>query len=230
MIGILRFPRLAWGLALACFGLFVSQATGAAAMSFELVQLGQSNFCGRGCVEIIVAEGEITETTPDEFLAFAKANAAAGQARNVLFLDSPGGNVVGSLKLGKMLRSLGTAVVVARVLRGPDERATAIAAGRCMSACVYTLMGGRKRVVPPESEVGIHRMFRRETEHDAVSRLSQTHTFYAPEEMVDALSRYSGSMGISRQLVAMAEQIPPNTVHIVTPGEMLRWRLGTPKF
>jgi hypothetical protein len=230
MVGFFRFSRLAAGLAWACFGLFVSQASSAAAMSFDLVQLGQSNFCGRGCAQIIAAEGEITESTPDEFLAFAKANAKAGQTRNVLFLDSPGGNVVGSLKLGKMLRRLGTAVVVARVLHGPDDRATAIAAGRCMSACVYALMGGRKRVVPPESEVGIHRMFRREVEHDAVSRLSETRTFFAPEEMVDALSRYSGAMGISPKLVAMAEQIPPETVHIVTPSEMIRWRLGTPRF
>jgi hypothetical protein len=37
-------------------------------------------------------------------------------------------------------------------------------------------------------------------------------------------------MGISRQLVATAEQIPPNTVHIVTPGELVRWHLGTPRF
>ncbi|MBV9221353.1 MAG: hypothetical protein JOY94_18185, partial [Methylobacteriaceae bacterium] len=135
-----------------CLG--TPQAAAAAEMAFRLVPLGTTNFCGRSCVEIIAAEGEITDQTPEQFLAFASSNVGASQARNVLFLDSPGGNVVGALRFGRMLRKLGTAVVVARVIPGDGVQAGGIAAARCMSACVYALMGGKKRVVPPESQVG----------------------------------------------------------------------------
>jgi len=217
-------------LLLIALGLGTPQAASAAEMAFRLVPLGTTNFCGRSCVEIIAAEGEITDQTPEQFLAFASANVGAAQARNVLFLDSPGGNVVGALRLGRLLRKLGTAVVIARVIPGDGGQPGGIAAARCMSACVYALMGGKKRVVPPESQVGIHRMFRNELERDPAARVSSMRTIFAPDSMVDALSRYSGSMGISPQLVAAAEQISPTTVHIVTPSEMIRWRLGTPRF
>ncbi|MFM9152903.1 MAG: hypothetical protein ACKOPC_04745, partial [Methylocystis sp.] len=38
--------------------------------------------------------------------------------------------------------------------------------GRCYSACVYALMGGSRRVIPPESRVGVHRMFNYSTNFD----------------------------------------------------------------
>jgi hypothetical protein len=215
-------------LAALCLVFLVPEQASANEMAFRVVALGQGSFCGRSCVQVITGEGEITEETPQQFLSFVSENPEAAQARNVLFLDSPGGNVVGSLKLGKVLRRLGTAVVVARAM--PTAGGTGIMAGRCMSACVYAFMGGRKRVVPPESELGIHRMFRRETQRDVVTRTSETTTFYAPDEMVGALAAYSSSMGISPQLVAMAERIAPESLHIVTRAEMLRWRLGTPRF
>jgi hypothetical protein len=196
-------------------------------MEFRLASLGGASFC-RGCVKVIVAEGEITGDTPDQFFAFANQSVGSGAARNVVFLDSPGGNVVGAMRLGKLLRQLGTVTVVGRVVDGDGQLPGGVAAARCMSACVYAFMGGRRRIVPPESVVGIHRMFREETQYEG--RLTETRTVFASRDMVAALAQYSDSMGISPQLVQMAERISPQTVHVVTPSEMRRWRLGVPRF
>lgn len=202
----------------------------AAEMNFQIVQMSPNAFCGRDCVQIISGQGEITEETPDRFLQFAAANVQSAHTRNVLFLDSPGGNVVGSLQLGKVLRRLGTAVVIARVLTGPYGGEGVLAGGRCMSACVYAMMGGAKRVVPPSSIVGIHRMFRKEQEYDFIGRNTGTKLIYAPGAMVAALTHYTDSMGISRGLVARAETISPQMVHIVTRKELRRWHLGSSRF
>ena len=202
--------------------------TQAAEMTFQTVQMSPNSVCGNRCVQIIVAEGEITGDTAERFLSFASAG--TNQLRNVVFLDSPGGNVVGSLRFGKVLRSLGTTVVVARVLPAPYGAPTAMVAARCMSACVYAFMGGSKRVVPPQSKLGIHRMFRKEENYDYDAQAASVRYVYAPDEMVAALSQYSGSMGISPALVARAETISPQSVHIVTRGELHRWHLGSSKF
>ncbi|WP_424361256.1 hypothetical protein [Methylocystis parvus] len=63
------------------------------------------------------------------------------------------------MELGQAMRRLGMAVVVARPAAEQGSQNMALVSGRCYSACVYALMGGKKRVIPPQSRVGIHRMF-----------------------------------------------------------------------
>ena len=129
------------------------------------------------------------------------------------------------------MRQFGTAVVVARVVEGSsDDPNGQFVSARCMSACVFVLMGGKKRVVPSHSQVGIHRMFRDEFGPDpAGDRNRKFERMFASGSMVDIVSRYTGAMGISRDLIATAERVSPDDIHIVTPLELTRWRLGSPK-
>src|SRR5262249_30229602 len=127
----LRFTGLIAVALLAGLAAAVSGAP-ASAMTFRIVPLAPGEFCGHGLVQVIAAEGEITEQTAQDFVAFANENMGT-QPRNVLFLDSPGGNVVGALEFGKILRRLRTAVVIAKVIPLDDRGAVGIAAGRCMS-------------------------------------------------------------------------------------------------
>ena len=202
----------------------------AEAMKFRLVVLGSAS-CGSNCPRVISAEGEIDDKTPDTFSAFVKANIKDRRVKNVMFINSGGGRVVSALKLGLALRQFGTAVVVARVREGlSDDPNGQFGTGRCMSACVYVLVGGKKRVIPPQSQVGIHRMFREEYGKDPANETSGYRQSFASGNMVDVLSRYTGSMGVSRDMITAAEKVSPDSIHIVTRQEMVRWRLGTPKF
>ena len=211
-------------------GLAMMGPASAASIEFRIVTL-QSSRCGASCPQVIAAEGDIDETAPDRFLAFVRANVRDKRVKNVVFINSPGGQVVSALKLGLTMRQFGTAVVVARVIEGSsDDPNGQFVSARCMSACVFVLMGGKKRVVPSHSFVGIHRMFRDEFGPDPAGDRNRKHErMFASGNMVDVVSRYTGAMGISRDLISAAEKVSPDDIHIVTPQEMARWRLGSPK-
>ena len=205
----------------------------AGSIEFRVVTLHGSK-CGQACPQVIAAEGDIDETASDRFKAFVREKVYSPQnlrdkrLRPLVFIHSPGGQVVSALKLGLDMRLFGTAVVVARVLEGAsDYPAGQFVPARCMSACVFVLMGGKKRVVPEQSLVGIHRMFREEFGPDpSGERNRKRDRLFASGSMVDVVSRYTSAMGISRQLITEAEKVSPENIHIVTGDELARWHLG----
>lgn len=202
---------------------------GAAQMVFELVPLGDPAKCRNNCPEVISAVGEITTSTPREFYDFVAAHIRDPRMRSIVFLHSPGGSVAASMRLGQMFRKTGVAAVVARVQRREDGGA-ALPGGRCFSACVYALVGAKKRIVPPASLVGIHRMFFDETERDVTTLGDRVKRNFGTPDFVAQLANYASSMGVSRDMIYTAERISPENIHIVTPAELARWRLATPKF
>jgi hypothetical protein len=204
-------------------------AARAQAMTFRLVSVGDRARCGNSCPVVISAEGEITNETPGAFLSFVEGNVGSGNLHAVVFLDSPGGKVVASMQLGKILRQIGAAAIVARA-DPAASRFNAFIAARCLSACVYTLMGGKKRVVPPQSLVGIHRMFTYVDAADPESSTVVRYRRYDNGEMAAVLERYTWSMGVSPQLIAMAEHISSDRIHIMTRAEIARFHLASAKF
>ena len=205
----------------ALLGHGVSEQARAADMSFTLVTVGDAARCGDRCPLAIAAEGEITNATPDEFVSFVRSNARSDM-RSVVFLDSPGGKVVSSMELGQAFRRLGIAAIVARPTDGSGSR---IAAGRCFSACVYAFMGARKRVIPPQSRIGIHRMFSYDASADPAGGTLRSMR-HDDGGMREILARYSTMMGVSRGLIDAAEQTSSETIHVLSPSEIARWHLG----
>jgi hypothetical protein len=194
----------------------------AAPMTFRTMPVGDR--CGARCPQVIIADGEITNRTPDDFVAFVRRQAQKPNARGVILLNSQGGRVAASMQLGKLFRTAGAAVIVARA--GPRG----MAPGRCYSACVYALMGASKRVIPNASKVGIHRMFAYGLGGASPEDTSRYERVYATPDLVQRLSDYAGLMGVSREIVHTAERVTPDQLRIVTPQEIRRWRLGSEKF
>lgn len=194
-------------------------------MSFRVV--GVSGNCGANCPQMIAAEGEIGEATPDAFVSFVAQNVGGGNLHGVVLLDSPGGKVVASMELGQAIRKLGMAVIVARPAAQSGD-ATALVSGRCYSACVYALMGGKKRVIPAQSRVGIHRMFNYSTSFDFSEGLVRERN-YDDGGMRQMLARYASGMGVSADLVNLAERTSPDQLYMLTGADIARWRLGTRK-
>lgn len=190
---------------------FLSGACRAEPMRFRLLP----GAAGAGTA--IAAEGEIADSTPAEFQNFLRAHAAERRGRVAVFLDSPGGKIVAGIELGRMLRAIGATAYVARAAAG-EGGAARPSAGDCFSACVYALMGGRTRIAPRASRIGIHRMF---AYHGGVRRLDNG-------EMAAMLRRYSSSMGVSPDIIAATEQGTPDGIRILTPAEIARWRLASP--
>ncbi|MGA2045069.1 MAG: hypothetical protein ABSG83_17065 [Roseiarcus sp.] len=227
-----RWPRAAIGILALVMVLTWSVAPDfafaqASAMSFRLAQL-DARACGARCPRVIVAEGVIEEDTPENFIAFLQSMSGAANVRDVVVIDSPGGRVVASMRLGAALRKLRAAVIVARFSGGDDLALPT--AGQCMSACVYAMMGGVRRIVPPQSRLGIHRMSSQEGGGIPGRLSSAPATSYASADMVSALATYAAQMGVSPTVIRLAERIPPQEIHIVSPGELRRWRLASPRF
>ena len=198
----------------------------AADMSFALVDYGQR--CGTKCPQVIAADGEITAKTPQAFLDFVAAHVPSGQLHAIVLINSPGGRVVAAMEWGRTLRKLGMAGIVARVVPGKKQKDLWVIPGRCYSACVYALMGAKKRVALPQSRVGIHRMFMYEASMTPDARDPRERVF-AAEPLVARLNEYAQMMGISTDLVRKAETVNPDQIHILSAAELRRWKLAGPK-
>ena len=214
----------------------VAAARAAEPMAFELLTIAGPAPCHkRRCADaevradVISAQGEITNDTAEAFKAFVQQHASDPDFRPLVLLNSPGGTVVGAMKLGLMLRQFGSSVLVARA-RGTDgSEDLHVVSGYCMSACVYAFFGGKRRIIPPGSHLGIHRMAIYSHNFDFFGGGESTTRSYGTGELVEALSAYTKMMGVSPAVIAEAEQIEPEAIHIVTPREIARWRLGTPR-
>jgi hypothetical protein len=198
-------------------------AAQASPMTFRLQALG-GGACRGGCPLAIVAEGQITNSTPGEFVEFLRENAANRDVRTVVFLHSEGGYVVASTELGQIFRRIGAATVVARPGGGRFLSAN------CLSACVYAFMGGRKRVAPQGSRLGIHRMFANQVLSEGIFGDGPVVRRHDDGAMASFLMAYSARMGVSRDLIRAAEHIPSSTLYFVTGSDMARWNLASRVF
>lgn len=198
-------------------------------MTFSVVALHDETACLQSCPKVIAATGEITDTTPEEFLNFLRQILPSGRVRPIVFLNSLGGKVIASMELGRSFRRLGMAAIVARIVPGERENLSHFTGGECFSACVYALMGGKKRVIPPQSVVGLHRMFMVGPSNDIFGLGGTPQRQFDDGEIARLLRRYSKSMGVNPAVIDRAERTPPDYVHILSQPEIARWGLGGPR-
>jgi hypothetical protein len=195
-------------------------------MSFHVASL-DSRDCGRSCPEVIVADGVIEAETPEAFVDFLKSGSSDSKLRRIVFFNSRGGNVVASMVFGHILRQLRIAGIVGRFEAGRDPGPYV---GECLSACVYALMGAVRRIAPPGSEIGLHRMSIIESEGGGFFGQSHVKRSFADPPMVAVLGRYARRMGVDPALVRTAESLPPDMVHVLSREEMRRWSMAKSQF
>ena len=239
--GSMRMYALKAMAARAALAVLPMMPASAFAMEFSTVPI--DNRCDEvSCRRAVVAEGEITSESPSQFSQFLRRQLQVPGLHAVVFLNSPGGNVESSLQLGALLHSAGAAVVIGRpvILSGQTQgqnRAVArrqvmgslgVVPGHCASACVYSLMGARKRVVPAGARVGVHRMSARTAMRDPAGGGTQTGRIFAGDREIHALRSYVSRVGGSQDLISLAESIPPDQIRILSAEELRRFRLGIP--
>jgi len=143
----------------------------------------------------ILASGEIVANTQKEFISFASShNIHEG---DTIYFDSFGGNVDTSLSLGRSVRAYGLNTAVARN-------------GECASACVFTFMGGVKRIVINDNELFIHQMI--VTSPDLDSATTQT----ALSAGIRSALVYIKEMGIANDFMTDMLTTPPTNISPVS--------------
>jgi hypothetical protein len=193
------------------------------AMSFSLANLSLPQ-CEPACPLVIVASGEIALNSDQDFFDFVRTQVVGRQVAQVVVMSSPGGNLMGSLKLGVILRQLRFSTMVGQVRGG------SLLSGACYSACAYAVLGGRQRLVPQGSQVGVHRAWLRTwQERDIVDggflQKSPALSPQAGDGVDDVLRSYLRHMGISPQLAAIASSTPSDQIRILTRQELSQLRI-----
>ncbi|WP_348984268.1 hypothetical protein [Mesorhizobium mediterraneum] len=137
-------------------------------MRFVLVR-GRSFLCDPNCPEWISAEGMISAQTPERLRQLLDT---IGDRRLPVVINSPGGDVLGALAAGKLIRERKLDVAVARtdfIGCEPDKAdctaedgvyvgLTIDASGECGAACPIMLAGGVRRLVGPRAQLTVHSM------------------------------------------------------------------------
>lgn len=228
------FRRLI-GRCAAPFAAVLAGAIPLAAMEFGTVPMGKT--CSRTeCARAVIAEGEITPESPARFARFLAGELQVPGLHAVVFLNSPGGSVESALKLGNLLHDVGAAAVIGRpAVAGPGQTRRKLARlsvvpGQCASACVYTLMGAKKRVVPQGARLGVHRMSARTFFRDPALGSTEQSRIFAGAEEIALLRAYAARVGGSQELISLAESVPHDRIRYLSGGEVKRFRLGNPNF
>ena len=192
----------------------------ASAMDFRLASIGGN--CGAKCPIVIVATGEIYDSTDKEFISFIKT-IPNDRVRRTLIIHSPGGSLWGGMKFGIVLRAAKMTTLVGQVVQ---EGGLAVPVnGSCMSACVYAIMGGTTRIVMPSCRIGIHRATVTGSAGNgplAILRQQQR----MPENVEAMLRSYVKFMGVNTRIVDWAEKIGPGGIRILTPAEITQTHLA----
>src|SRR5262245_4671391 len=230
--------RLFWSaFALACGVVQVSSAplpaaddSGSAPMRFEWRREGPAAACGTTCRMWVSAVGYITADTPREFEAFAKDPNVRGA---VLVLDSDGGSVLGTLALGRAIRSLGMITTIGKTTvlpaaRDGDRRATLSPGGNCESMCAFLLLAGVRRYVPPEAHVLVHQIWLGKKRKQALESNYSAEELNIVQRDIGRLVQYTMEMGGSGELLETALRIPPwEPLYRLSADELRRMKLTT---
>ncbi|WP_292402361.1 hypothetical protein [Mesorhizobium sp.] len=137
-------------------------------MRFVLVR-GRSFLCDPNCPEWISAEGTISARTPERLRQLLDT---IGDRRLPVVINSPGGDVLGAVAAGRLIRERKLDVAVARtdfIGCEPDKADCAArdgvhvgltidASGACSAACPIMLAGGVRRLVGPRAQLTVHSM------------------------------------------------------------------------
>lgn len=198
----------------------------ASAMSFKIVTVGDSENCGSKCILAVQAEGPIEVDSAEQFAKFLLEQRETPVLHGIVLIQSPGGVVEGAYKLGYLFRELGLTVVVAQSSNAKrDGLVGRMVSAQCYSACVFAMMGGKRRIIPPQSRVGIHAIFSNTFEFDPLHKDPPFRKVKAGQEVNDVARSYTKYMGVSPDLINLSETVEPSSFLILSQAQIAKYKL-----
>jgi hypothetical protein len=184
--------------------------------------------CLPDCKGWVSAVGIVTSDSPKEFEEFARDRQLAGAT---IVLDSSGGSVNDSIALGRRFRSLGALTTVGTTVRtqtAHGDRASVTSDAYCESMCVFLLLSGKTRYVPPAAHVRVHQIWMGDRADDAKAASYTAQDLMIVERDVGRLAKYTFEMGGSGDLLALSLSVPPwEDLHELSRDELRLTNLVT---
>lgn len=219
--------------ALVTLALLIYSANVLPAEAFDSEMQFSSEFNGGNCggCAWILAEGVITADTLDDFKAYLESNRPSllqSGGYNIAF-NSPGGNLLGGLRLGRYLREKNWDTYArersARTLGSPNFYESYSSA--CYSACVYAFAGGVNRYTE-DNALGIHQFYRDDVVSSPENKSLTPTDMANMQELGGLLNEYVDGMGVDRSLVSVASSITPwEPILLLSHDEAHRFNLDT---
>jgi hypothetical protein len=151
----------------------------------------------------IFATGEI-DADADKRLAALIASKGIPQDSK-LYLHSPGGNLIGGMALGRVIRENKLHTFIGQF--DPDQKYVGFKPGYCYSACALAFLGGEFRYWTNGSVYGVHRFFWKE-HSDKDADVAQI--------LSAAVVEYIRSMGVDTRIFSLASEA--GSSEVVTPS------------
>jgi hypothetical protein len=200
------------------------------------VAKGGPNACGPHCSTWIAADGMIDPDAAPRFRAFLDQPGRRGLP---VFFSSPGGSTRQAVAIGLMLREYRMRAGVARTVPDscramgeacrriaqskPEHAARLVTAGaRCVSGCVYALLGASVRQVAHDAEIGIHSV-----RYVGALRGRASRSPPSSDIVYDGLRTYVAEMGADPSLIDVAAKISPDRMHWLSRAEIERFGVET---
>ncbi len=175
------------------------------------------NACQPDCRGWVSAVGIVTSDSPREFEEFARDRQLAGAT---IVLDSSGGSVNDSITLGRRFRSLGALTTVGVSIRHATRPSVAPEA-YCESMCVFLLLSGKTRYVPPVAHVRVHQIWMGDRADDAKAASYSAQDLMIVERDIGRLAKFTFEMGGTGDLLSLALSVPPwEDLHELSRGEL----------
>jgi hypothetical protein len=179
------------------------------------------NACQPDCKGWVSAVGIVTSDSPRAFEEFARDRQLAGAT---IVLDSSGGSVNDSIALGRRFRGLGALTTVGATVRtqGPHgERVSVTPEAYCESMCVFLLLSGKTRYVPPVAHVRVHQIWMGDRADDARAASYTAQDLMIVQRDIGRLTKYTFDMGGTGDLLSLALSVPPwEDLHEMSRGEL----------
>lgn len=217
-------------------------------MRFDWRRQGPADDCGARCKTWISARGAITADSARVFEKFLQSRDARGRDLRAVtvVLDSDGGSVLGAIALGRAIRKAALSTTVGRTIDLDDtngtgsggqdggakaadtKRAVMSPRGDCESMCAFVLLGGVRRMVPPQARVMVHQIWLGDRRDDPTAATYSAQDLVLVQRDIGRLAQYTAEMGASIDLLDLALRIPPwEPLHIMTRDEIRSTRLAT---
>jgi hypothetical protein len=184
--------------------------------------------CQPDCKGWVSAVGIVTSDSPKDFDEFARDRQLGGAT---IVLDSSGGSVNDSIALGRRFRSLGALTTVGATVRtqtAQGDRARVVPEAYCESMCVFLLLSGKTRYVPPAAHVRVHQIWMGDRADDAKAASYTAQDLMIVERDIGRLAKFTFDMGGAGDLLSLALSVPPwEDLHELSPSELRLTNLVT---
>ncbi|HEX7924975.1 MAG TPA: hypothetical protein VF583_28700 [Bradyrhizobium sp.] len=184
--------------------------------------------CQPNCRGWVSAVGIITADSPKEFDEFARSRQLTGAT---IVLDSSGGSVNDAIALGRRFRGLGALTTVGTSVvnqAAQGDRASVLPDAYCESMCVFLLLSGKTRYVPPAAHIRVHQIWMGDRADDAKAASYTAQDLMIVERDIGRLAKYTFDMGGAGELLSLALSVPPwEDLHELSAAELRLTNLVT---